>query len=497
MKKLLIIFAIIIVAISSKAITPKIVAGQLIYTYQSPLHYKVQLVLYANCHEAIPVGNIPMMVYSQTGAGTAQTVQLIFDVNNTNNGLLVKGACLNTECMDSLNVCDGFLEYTFIANVILDTISTDWTFQVNVKRDNSLTNINISNNGSIITTLNNVARPSNNSSISIIDQFIILGTNMNATYLSGPYDPDNDSLALEIHETLDSSSFVFPQNTNFNSGFTLQNPLGATSVYSLNQSNGSINFTAQQVGNFQTTIKTIEYDRNSQQILGTKYADILFCISPCYSRSVNFINANAPYIDTMTGASFSADTVNDINASVGYPFMFEIKFTPKIFLNYSVVASDYLTTAIGSNFTFIKDTSINKINTIRLSWTPQITDTGMHTVKFIIDDSLPCTHFTPIEIPVKIKVAKAPLAISDISNSKNISIYPNPTSNTIFIQNKNKYIAKGTLEIRNIMNEIVYTNNENLIDETISINCSAFKTGIYFVINKMDNSVMKFVVGSP
>ena len=62
------------------------------------------------------------------------------------------------------------------------------------------------------------------------------------------------------------------------------------------------------------------------------------------------------------------------------------------------------------------------------------------------------------------------------SDSKELSIYPNPTSN-LFTFNSEKVISK--IEIFDVLGALMYTTNQK--SETISIDFSSYAKGVYFV----------------
>jgi hypothetical protein len=393
MRKILVFAIFIITSFTSEATTPKIVAGQLFYIYASPLTYEVSFKFYTNCSDSIGAGTIPMMVYSSLNCGIAQTVQLKYDSSILNNGALVTLSC--SECPDSLNICaEGYLEYTYKAVVVLDTNCTEWTFQVNTLRANNIANINTINNGSILATVNNVARPINSSLVSTSSLFWKVGANLNMTFASNYFNLDSDSLVFENHNPQDSSFFALPQNTSYNTGFTLLNPLGNASVYNVNANTGTILFNAQQTGLYTTSVKCLEYDQITKKLVGTTICDRLFYVSPCYTKSVSFKTNATKNISNLQGAFFSTDTLSDIEIATQNMGSFQIQFKTLDKQNTKEILCDN-SAANGStfNYNYVTDAAGDKLYTIHFNWLPQTSDLGIHNVLFTIQDSFDCNFW--------------------------------------------------------------------------------------------------------
>jgi hypothetical protein len=439
------------------------------------------------------VGYIPMMVYSPQNCGLSQTVLLYYDSSTfIDNGILVNITC--SDCPDSLNACNGYLQYNYKAIVILDTLCSDWVFKVNVTRPSNITNINTANNGSIFCTLNNVIRPVDNGQFNIYQQFWQVSANQNLTYTTGVYDPDGDSLFFEKQNPLDSSAFVLPQNSNYNTGYSLINPLGTSSSYSISSNTGTILFNAQQTGLYLHSVKCSEYDVVTKDLLGISIRDYLFYVSPCYTHSVKF-DSNS-YISDLQGANYSTDLLSDIQIATVNQASFQIKFKTLDLLNFKQIKCNNNIFGSGStfNYDFVTTADGYKLYTIYFNWTPQIADTGIHNLLFTIRDSMMCNIYAPIEIPINIKVVHFPLSnIEAIITNENI-IYPNPAQNILFYKNTNINITKHALEIRNFLNQVVYVNESEKGSGDTQIDVSHFCNGVYFIEDKMNGVFVKFVI---
>uniref|UniRef100_UPI0040492400 T9SS type A sorting domain-containing protein n=2 Tax=Gelidibacter sp. TaxID=2018083 RepID=UPI0040492400 len=87
------------------------------------------------------------------------------------------------------------------------------------------------------------------------------------------------------------------------------------------------------------------------------------------------------------------------------------------------------------------------------------------------------------------------LSVDDFYLSDNISIYPNPTNATLFINNPTGInLSKGT--IYDISGRLISTINSNINNNITPINVSEFATGIYFLKLDAENAstTFKFIV---
>ncbi len=107
----------------------------------------------------------------------------------------------------------------------------------------------------------------------------------------------------------------------------------------------------------------------------------------------------------------------------------------------------------------------------------------------------PCSNSTTpyryYERP-NIRLTMQTSGINDIFSKSNISIYPNPANDLIFIENHNNELR---IEISNSVGQIVYKTQLNTSETIRQIDISGFAKGIYFlkVQNEENISVQKFI----
>ncbi len=495
MIRLIVTFSILIIfnSINCIGFTPKVVAGSLSYFSTSPLSYTVNLEFYTTCSDSTSIDSIPLQIYSPLNCGNNQTVYLKFQYNNT----AFFNCPSDGPCIDSLNDCGGFIKHYYTGIISLDTICTDWHLQVNTIRPNNITNLSNLSQGSLLAIINNVSRPSNASTVTTQNPFYITGTNFPFYYVSGPLEPDQDSLNIVIENSLDSSSFVYPANAIFNASYNLLNPLGPFSSFSLVPNIGTIQCNTSQTGLYVFSLKFEEYDKSTNLFVGSTIKDFLIFASPCYSNSVNFINPTSPHINILNGfAAASTETAYDIIMPPSQASGFKVQFTPKIFSNFKKITCNNTDSAVGSQFSYSINQQLNNppLHTIDFNWSPQPTDTGIHKIEFKISDSIGCYPFSDINFITKIKVGNYPTSNNSISMATSILCYPNPANNWLIYQPAQQNVFEQDIEIRNMINQEVSIKAFTVESKYIKYDISLLAQGLYFLHDKANGSITKFQV---
>jgi hypothetical protein len=88
------------------------------------------------------------------------------------------------------------------------------------------------------------------------------------------------------------------------------------------------------------------------------------------------------------------------------------------------------------------------------------------------------------------------LGIDDISLG-NISLYPNPATNEVFVALKDTNFSNFEIKIANSLGQTLQTLNESSLNGSteVAINVSSYRTGLYFVTIEIDGqSVTKKLV---
>ncbi len=226
-----------------------IFGGDLLYTHISGNTYQVKLSLYGDCAGS---------AFSLLAAATPQvtvynnTVQYsTINLSSTGPGVNVTPVCPqfanNTQCSNPSSTIPGVTRYIFVGNITLPSSSANWRFRFEGQltnhlagRSNSITNINIGTNGSLMSLeakLNNLDFPNNNS-----PQYTTVPTpffciNQPSSFNPGAVDPDADSLSFGLVNALEPAGTV-----NYSTGYSATSPVSATAS-GFNASNGQFNFT--------------------------------------------------------------------------------------------------------------------------------------------------------------------------------------------------------------------------------------------------------------
>ena len=80
----------------------------------------------------------------------------------------------------------------------------------------------------------------------------------------------------------------------------------------------------------------------------------------------------------------------------------------------------------------------------------------------------------------------ASVGVKEVSAGTNITAYPNPATNGL-VNLAYRYAAgNATVEIHNLLGQVVYNQKLNEVNGNISIDVSSFKSGIYFYSLKLD-----------
>ncbi len=250
MKKLLLFVTLLLSIVSATELQAShIFGGDLLYTHISGNTYQVKLTLYGDCAGSA----------FQFFTGASPEIEVIngnnlwqaISLSLTGPGVNVTPVCpqqaANTQCDNINSTIPGVTRFIYSGNISLPFASADWKFrfegQLNnhlAGRSNSITNILIGTNGSLMTleaSLNNLNFPNNSS-----PQYTTVPTpffciNQPSSFNPGAVDPNGDSLTFALIDALEPTGTV-----NYINPYTGSSPVSGTAV-SFNNSNGQFSFT--------------------------------------------------------------------------------------------------------------------------------------------------------------------------------------------------------------------------------------------------------------
>lgn len=112
------------------------------------------------------------------------------------------------------------------------------------------------------------------------------------------------------------------------------------------------------------------------------------------------------------------------------------------------------------------------------SFNPSRAGVGVHTIQYEFENDNGCISYTELEIPVYNCTG-----IEDVASLGDVSIYPNPTTGTLYIS-FNNFVGKDLdLELYNMQGQLLH--NQHIVDPannmTRQLDLSAFAEGVYLV----------------
>ncbi len=261
------------------------------YKYLSGNQYEVTVSFYRDCGGVAEPNSVSVNCKSQDGN---------FNFNVTANKVNgVNGQEITFPCSSSSTTCNGGVAtgikkwiYTTIVN--LPSQQSDWTFSYSICcRNCSITTIsNPCSPNSVLyveAKLNNLLAI-NNSSPDFTNSpiaFVCLGQNFN--YNHGVVEPDGDSLYYELLTPKTGAN----STVNFISPSSVLNPISSSTPFTLNNINGDINFTPNQLQIGVMAIRVKEY-RNGQ-FIGSAIRDMQVYTQTC--------NNNLPTLSGINGSN--------------------------------------------------------------------------------------------------------------------------------------------------------------------------------------------------
>ncbi len=281
MKKILLLgFMLLSFQISLRA--SHIFGGDLLYEHVSGNTYSVTLTLYGDCAGSafsLLNGATPQIkVYNGFSLYSNMTL------TKQGNGVNVTPVCPqfanNTQCSNPNSTIPGVMRYIYSGNITLNTTSTNWRFRFEgtlmnhlAGRSNSITNINIPANGSIMNLeakLNNASFGNNSSPTYTTVPTPFFCLNQPSSFNPGAVDPNGDSLSFALVDALETTG-----TASYITGYSGSNPVSATGV-SFNNTSGQFTFTPNIV---QTSVVVNEVEEYKNGILvGSSMREMNFIV---------------------------------------------------------------------------------------------------------------------------------------------------------------------------------------------------------------------------
>ncbi|MBN8669692.1 MAG: gliding motility-associated C-terminal domain-containing protein [Chitinophagales bacterium] len=327
----------------------------------------------------------------------------------------------------------AFQARTYVGTVVLPSAQPDWTFSFSSCCRNNSNLVGGSGNSIYIEAmLNNQIKYNNSTPRFLNSPLPYICVNQPNIYLTGPFDPNGDSLSVQQQAPMSGPAAFL----TYNPGFSVADPVGSSGAnpYKLNSTTGAATFTPLNIGNPCLNFRIDEYDRSTGLRTAYTMRDVQISILPCA--------APPPGIDSLKPTlTINDGSLVDVDAGNGKTNGKAIVTCPGNKLNFSINSSTnntasyldmYANTFVipGSTFNIVGK-GTNSI-TGTFDWTPTVADIGEHTLIVTSADSS-CNANQPIVLKnytvVLIKVIKGLDAGNDVSTCE-----LNPIPRQLFVK---------------------------------------------------------------
>lgn len=413
-----------------KAAANNAAGGQILYQWVSGSTYDIYVQFYRDCSGAPEPATL-----SACFTNTCNSYQGTLVLNKISGNLppaavscgtspVLNPGCpgLLTTCQDPASTIPGYEAHWYSSRITLPVQCNYWRFStVLSNRTPAITNLQNPNTTSLFleATLHSAAgtgeNPGNSSPCMLLKPVIYTGINIAASYLIGGVDPDGDSLVYELVMPQDPGSGCDGVNTAFSSASfnLLNNPLATGNSFSFNPITGSYTFTStiSQTANIAILIK--EYQNGV--LRGTSMREIQLVSASGINRTPAIIPPT-----TVTGGQV-VNGIYGVCAGQLLQFCFQAvaqDTTARLsaYDNHNNPTPGVPPAAPGASLVYnnLFSDSLNAC----LSWTPTLSDTGLHTLTIHIFD-------TACHLPGQ----SSPAAYLDIP----IYVRPAPKAGTLFV----------------------------------------------------------------
>jgi len=374
--------------------------------------YDVYLSFYTACQTcaASPSPNDDVIVYSPTLGPSSQMTIPVADPHGTEEADTVFSLCPQYHDSNSCNhigqqpyitLYPAYRHRTLIGSVTLPSAQTDWTFSYSTCCRNNANNMPTCTGGFYAEVLiNNLAKYNVSSPHFTSNPFPYICVNQPNVYLTSPFSPSGDSMAITQVEPYQSATvrcnFPGPGNSPPS---TVDAPIvsSASNPYTLNPTTGAVTFTPLLVDNYLLTFQATSYERGSGIELAHAIRDAQVNVVPCTTPP--------PPIDSIQSISTVVDGASvPVLDENGKKSGYAIVTCPGNNLRFTVNSKSpgrnlYMYADTGklanSTFSVVGDGTDDVAGTV--TWTPTVADIGEHTLTIKSADST-CTLSQPIVV---------------------------------------------------------------------------------------------------
>jgi gliding motility-associated-like protein len=367
--------------------------------------YEITCIIYTACEVNSATGGGGNLQYWSDNAGIPKTnIPLVQEPN-------VSGSIIDPDTVHSLcavysqsNSCKnranqnlpGFFRWTYKQIIILPSPQTDWKFSF----DNSARNAGISNiinpdfEGAYVQCmLDNLTKYNNSTPAFTFNPLPYICKGTDYSYLNAPLSPDGDSIRVYGQATYSSETTRSTFNTV--AGYSLANPIGSSTGYTVDSITGTAYFNARNVGKYVLGFRADEYEPGSGKLISYIMRDVQVQVLNC--------TAPPPFVDSMPQNLKNATVVKNcvgtkkgffIYACPGSNISFDLRSTPdRTNPNNQIWMYGNIANLPGSVLTVDNDGTNKPVATFK--WTPTNKQYGDYTLIVTGADST-CSQSQPI-----------------------------------------------------------------------------------------------------
>lgn len=281
MKKLLLL---LLVVFSLQTQATHLMGGQMTSQNTGGLSYQITLTLYRDSL-GVPMG----------------TTQLITYTDSTGN-FVIGSHYVNYDPLLTTNIGNGVERYVFVDTITFPFAGKFKASTSNCCRNGAILNLPNPNQNSLYLDVDIFADPSNSSPIFLNEPITVAQLNQPFSYNPLPFDADGDSLSWQLDIPMDNVSGSILGTPI--PGYVLP-PSDTLVPFQIDPLTGEITFLPNVIGNFQVSVKAIEW-RNGIQI-GYIRRDMQLLVVP---------SGNTP-VQVQVSTSVQRTTTNPIYVNVG------------------------------------------------------------------------------------------------------------------------------------------------------------------------------------
>ncbi|MEQ9064820.1 MAG: T9SS type A sorting domain-containing protein [Vicingaceae bacterium] len=457
-----VVFFILFFAFVLESNATHLMGGEITAKQMHDSTYQITLTTYRDTL-GIPMDSVANFIVKDTAGNTVMTFSIPYDT-------AISGNILNLYPY-------GVEVYIFKDTIHLPGPGTYHISFTDCCRNGAIQNLSapLNENMYLTTTVTHFSNSSNSTPFFLVQPVIFLPVNTTWSYNPLPFDVNGDSLVW----VLDTPLTAF--NT-YCAGYSTP-PSATSGPFSLNSANGSINWTASQIGNFDATVLVEEYRNNVK--IGEIRRDMQFIVvQPTSSMAFmsnmsnlpkdnlgNFhveINANERYMFSFFAEDKDSSDVVSIQA-FGEPFLF-----------------DQLTRA---SF-FVSKTGKTYGNEVEgtLVWKPKssLVRQKPYIIVYRVSDGIYVNDYT-VMYTVKGDGQGQPTGISEHDSNASFTLFPNPSNgNSLIVEVNTQVKGNIQMEIYNLSGRLISTTRHRpaSIGDQLRIGDLNLQSGSYLLIVK-------------